>query len=565
MATSNVALSGSLRANLQALQNTQSLFDRSSNILATGRDVNSVFDDPINFISASRLNDQSSDLGRLLDGISLSLRTIEAADNAAIGVESLLDNAQAIIDSASDELSGSNRAASITANKDLRAFNDLTDIQGIGDGDILRISVTDPDSTGASLTDSDVTISTNDSLEDLVAEINSKNDALSEDVVAASITSDGGLKIEAADGRELRVELVADATLTDTSAEFALAEALGFSDVFVEEDVLNGTSKTAAITVSSGATIDSDALLASGVVASRTTLISDLDNFAGIDNAGDTLTLRVNNQQSTLTSASSAFVLNGASVENLVDHVNTDSNLKTLISASFDESTGKISIRALDDSVTGVVFDFDSNVPANAADLDLDFGFGTGVTDDDTGVSTTNDVSEYVRFGASAGAVLALETQYNDLLTQIDSLVADASFQGVNLLNGDNLTTYFRADRSSSLTTEGTDFTSAQLGLSEANFVSQSAITSFTNERLAATETVRAFGETLTNSLNIIQTRQTFAESTIDTLEGAADDLTLANLEEESAKLLALQTRQQLGTVALSLASQASQSVLRLF
>jgi flagellin-like hook-associated protein FlgL len=51
----------------------------------------------------------------------------------------------------------------------------------------------------------------------------------------------------------------------------------------------------------------------------------------------------------------------------------------------------------------------------------------------------------------------------------------------------------------------------------------------------------------------------------ISTLTGGADKLTLADMNEEGANLLMLQTRQALSTTALSLSSQAAQSVLRLF
>jgi flagellin-like hook-associated protein FlgL len=48
-------------------------------------------------------------------------------------------------------------------------------------------------------------------------------------------------------------------------------------------------------------------------------------------------------------------------------------------------------------------------------------------------------------------------------------------------------------------------------------------------------------------------------------LKSGADNLVLADTNEEGANLLALQTRQQLSSTALSLASQADQQVLRLF
>ena len=51
----------------------------------------------------------------------------------------------------------------------------------------------------------------------------------------------------------------------------------------------------------------------------------------------------------------------------------------------------------------------------------------------------------------------------------------------------------------------------------------------------------------------------------ISNLQTGSDNLTLADMNEEGANMLALQTRQQLGIQALSLASQANQSVMRLF
>ncbi len=71
--------------------------------------------------------------------------------------------------------------------------------------------------------------------------------------------------------------------------------------------------------------------------------------------------------------------------------------------------------------------------------------------------------------------------------------------------------------------------------------------------------------QTLSANLSIVQIRQDFTKATINTLQTGSAALTLADSNEEGANLLALQTRQQLSTTALSLASQADQNVLRLF
>jgi flagellin len=80
-----------------------------------------------------------------------------------------------------------------------------------------------------------------------------------------------------------------------------------------------------------------------------------------------------------------------------------------------------------------------------------------------------------------------------------------------------------------------------------------------------ALNTLRSQSENLSSSMSVVTIRQDFTTSMINDLQTGADNLTLADMNEEGANMLALQTKQSLGTTALSLASQASQSVLRLF
>lgn len=69
---------------------------------------------------------------------------------------------------------------------------------------------------------------------------------------------------------------------------------------------------------------------------------------------------------------------------------------------------------------------------------------------------------------------------------------------------------------------------------------------------------IRNFGRGLASDLNIIETRQNFTENTINTFEAGADDLTLADQDEEAATVLALQTQQALQVTTLALTSQQS-------
>jgi flagellin len=156
-------------------------------------------------------------------------------------------------------------------------------------------------------------------------------------------------------------------------------------------------------------------------------------------------------------------------------------------------------------------------------------------------------------------------TDYNNLLTQIDQLAGDASFNGVNLLDGNDLTAKFNEDGSSSLTISGVTFDAAGLGINAtttAAFGSDAGIDAVTATLDAATNTLRSQSSTFGNNLAVVENRQNFTESLIGVLESGAGGLTLADTNEEGANLLALQTRQSLGTTALSLASQGDRSVL---
>ncbi|MGQ9687052.1 MAG: flagellin, partial [Thiobacillaceae bacterium] len=81
----------------------------------------------------------------------------------------------------------------------------------------------------------------------------------------------------------------------------------------------------------------------------------------------------------------------------------------------------------------------------------------------------------------------------------------------------------------------------------------------------SAISTLQARASQLASNLSIINARLDFTKNMVNTLKEGADKLTLADTNEEGANMLALQTRQQLGVTSLSLASQAAQSVLRLF
>jgi flagellin-like hook-associated protein FlgL len=161
-----------------------------------------------------------------------------------------------------------------------------------------------------------------------------------------------------------------------------------------------------------------------------------------------------------------------------------------------------------------------------------------------------------------------LSTQFNDLLTQIDQLAGDSGLNGINLLAGNDLTITLNEDGTSTVVINGVNDTAAgALSIANAanNWAGASDISASASDLTAALVTLRSQSQALSSNLQTVQIRQDFTKAMINTLNTGADDLTLADSNEEGANLLALQTRQQLSTTALSLAAQADQNVLRLF
>lgn len=160
--------------------------------------------------------------------------------------------------------------------------------------------------------------------------------------------------------------------------------------------------------------------------------------------------------------------------------------------------------------------------------------------------------------------------QYNEILDQIDQLAKDSGYKGVNLLQGNSLKVVFNEDRSSYLTINGTfaDTSDEGLKISRAEDWTNpdnEAIDASISELENAITSLRNMASEFGNNYSIVENRENFTESLINVLEEGSDKLTLADMNEESANMLALQTRQQLAINSLSLASQAAQSVLSLF
>lgn len=207
----------------------------------------------------------------------------------------------------------------------------------------------------------------------------------------------------------------------------------------------------------------------------------------------------------------------------------------------------------------------------------------------DAGVTAINSLLESIRAvvtqarsanssTTSATELAGLTTQYNELVRQLNNTTSDSSYKGVNFLGGTTvtLTVNFNEQATTSLVMSGFNGSANGLAISggsasgagnitSANLTGSSSLDNIETTLNNALGTLRTQSATLAANLSVLSTRQQFVTSMVNTLVEGAGKLTNADTNEEGANMLMLQTRQQLGVTSLSLASQAAQSVLRLF
>ncbi|MHC2801665.1 flagellin [Bradyrhizobium diazoefficiens] len=185
-----------------------------------------------------------------------------------------------------------------------------------------------------------------------------------------------------------------------------------------------------------------------------------------------------------------------------------------------------------------------------------------------TSALTFSTASNPVQDGVAQTARANLVSQYNNILNQIDTTSQDSSFNGVNLLNGDQLKLVFDETGKSSLNITGVTYNSKGLGLAAltvgVDFIDNAAANRVLTNLNAASSTLRSEASSLGSNLSVVQIRQDFNKNLINVLQTGSSNLTLADTNVEAANSQALSTRQSIAVSALSLANQSQQSVLQL-
>jgi flagellin len=624
-----VNLSKAVRSNLLSLQSTAASMAKTQERLATGLKVNSALDNPTNFFTASSLNSRASDMANLLDSMSNGIKTIEAADNGLSSITKTVESMQSALRQARQDKSfktGSyalNLGATPAGTEALSLSGgaigttpvsiSLTTLSGgttvpasnallTGTSALAPLTFTAAGpNTNAVATGTSAPSSLDASLADITFDVNGQTvtlnaaggtagvydatqlrDAINTQVgvsagVAASLDGSGNLVVTSTGtaGASDAVDIdnfsagtdatdlgFAAATVSASGTTGAAATSLSF-DINGDTVTLNsagGTGGTYSAAQIRDA-INTQVGTSAGVAASLDTNGNLVITSTGTAALADTVTL--NNFSSgnasqlgfgaaaSVTDAGTDATTTGAvnvakSVDALVTEINANPALKSAIRASNDN--GKLRIENLSTS-------------------ELNIG-GISTTGEATGAANTvsvngNDVRKN------------LVKQFNELRDQLDKFADDASFNGINLLRGDKLKLTFNETGTSTIDIQAKDedgtpiaINNSTLGIAfavDSDFDSDAKLDAKLDVLKDGLGKLRSQASSFGSNLSIVQNRTDFTKKMINTLETGAANLTLADTNEEAANLLALQTRQQLSSTALSMASQADQAVLRLF
>jgi len=595
----DINLSHAVRSNLLSLQSTAANMAKTQERLASGLKVNSALDNPTNFFTAAALNSRAGDMANLLDSMSSGIKTIEAADNGIKSIVKTVETMQSTLRQARQDKSF--KSASYTI--DAAATGNISFSRGavgtpaetvglvknvvVGNGGFSSSTRTAGANGTLAITSSslnggaavNVTFAAGDDAAAVAAKINGALNGLTSGNggITASVNN-GQLQLSNATGNTMTlaggqlIGLTAGAAVDNTDSTIVGAgnnSGAGAGGVLtvagVPVTIAAGTG-TAATDGANAASAINSALSAAGV----TGIVASANGTGTLTitrESGEAVTISGSNALLTelgmtagavtsITSSNGIFDLPLVSavassnmvktVDELVAEINHQPGLIDKVRASNDN--GKLRVENLSTSEMTV-----GGVAINGT-------VTGGVTSVEIG---RNDVRRN------------LVTQFNELRDQLDKFSDDASFNGINLLRGDKLKLTFNETGTSTIEIEAKDevgnptaINNTSLGINlavEADFDSDATLDSMLSDLKGSLDYLRSQASSFGSNLSVVQNRTDFTKNMINTLETGAANLTLADTNEEAANLLALQTRQQLSSTALSMASQADQAVLRLF
>ena len=530
---SGIVLSASVRQNLLSLQSTAELLSTTQNRLATGKKVNTALDNPTNFFTAASLDNRAGDINNLLDGISNGVQVLQAANTGISSLQKLVDSAKSVANQALQAAVGYSTKSTVTTAAisgatatDLRGTTTYTGVVLAGSVINNNLGTPAPITTATKL----VSAATSDTLAATptgVLTVNGKTITFATSQTTSTTDASGNVTIGTGAGSTLTVGdlLTAIDGITGTATASTIsAGALQIHSGTTSDLVLSGT----------GTSLTAFGLTAGTTARTAANPLNGLTLTIGATGNGTATNITFGN--GTGGTVKSLNDLNGKLSAN---------NLQATI-----DSTGAISITTTNEAASSTI----GTIGGTAA------GSGKAFNGLTAAAPVQDPAAQLVRSN--------LVSQYNNILDQISTTAQDSSFNGINLLNGDQLKLTFNETSTSTLKIQGAIFNAAGFGLSKltagTDFLDNSSANLTISAISAASSQLRTEASALGSNLSVVQIRQDFSKNLINVLQTGSSNLTLADTNEEAANSQALSTRQSIAVSALALANQSQQSVLQL-
>ena len=491
---SNIALGASLRKQLLAIQKTTRQLDIASNRLSTGRKVNSAIDDPNNFFASRSLVNQADDYSRLLDSINQNVQTIKQAQNGLTGIENLLKLAEALSVEALEAIGGANSSTGVPLPDQILALN-----------------------PGAYWQLDDVNLATN---QGSIGGVNG--------TPGAGVTF-GGAPLYAGGGASASFDGTAGAVI-------AIPDSNQINTTAVSQ-------RTVEMTINANDVISRQVLYEEG--ATVNSVAAYIDNgrvyFAARDQ-GDFGPFNISAPIQAGETYHISFVIDAPSNE-FRGYVNGNLVGTGAMNIPLSAHSGDVGIGG----ARGGLWFHDGSTGGN--------GFNYNGSISDVALYNTVLADSVISDHAAATqeeTLFGFDQEFSTLLQQIDEMASDSSYRGTNLLLRDSIDSVFNPEGTSIYTSNGDDFTSQGLGLSNLSLDSSSDIQLALSSIRSAIDRVRDFQSSFSTDINVLETREAFSRNKINTNLEGSDKLTLADLNEESAKLLSAQTIQNIQFATLA-------------
>jgi len=520
---SDIVLSSSVRQNLLSLQSTADLLATTQNRLATGKKVNSALDNPTNFFTAAGLDARASDISNLLDGIGNGVQILQAANTGITSLQKLVDSAKSIASQALQTNVGFTKSLATTG-------------ANVGANGANILGVAPP--TNATVAGTTLT-----------------NDNTGTPANVGLTTKLSGTAGPASDNLASNIAVGDTLVVNGTTINFVASGATG-NQINVTDDVQTLLAKIDSITGATGSTVAAGKITLNTGTAADLTLGGSALSKLGLTAGTTPRTPGVpplSGQTLTIASTAGGLATNitfgtGTGQVHTINQLNA-ALLPNNLQASID-SNGSISLTTINDAASYTIGAIGGT--AAAAGNQFNGLVGSAPVADATSQSTRAN----------------LVTQYNNIIDQIKTTSQDASFNGVNLLNGDQLKLVFNETGTSTLNVAGVNLDPSGLGLGPltegVDFIDNAATKRVQDSLNFASSFLRAQASTLGSNLSVVQIRQDFSKNLINVLQTGSTNLTIADTNEEAANSQALSTRQSIAVSALALANQSQQSVLQL-